>query len=122
MGINIATVAAEVLYIPRGYLHEAATSTEASLHITLTVSGNSQWGRFRWRFKLSDTRAMSKAVHIQGWHLLAGFCQIQTFRVGLCEKLVAAKLIPTWRLPSRSQVLDLYGGMNSRWSSAKRPS
>ena len=29
--------APQVLYIPRGYLHEAATSTEPSLHITLTV-------------------------------------------------------------------------------------
>jgi len=35
----------DVLYIPRGYLHEAATSTEASLHITLTVPTSDYcWG------------------------------------------------------------------------------
>jgi len=35
----------DVLYIPRGYLHEAATSTEPSLHITLTVPTSDYcWG------------------------------------------------------------------------------
>ena len=42
LGFWLVSTKTKVLYIPRGHLHEAATSSEPSLHITLTVPGAQQ--------------------------------------------------------------------------------
>jgi ribosomal protein L16 Arg81 hydroxylase len=97
--------AGDLLYLPRGFIHEALTSDERSIHVTLGITG------FTWRDLLSEAIAGCREDVRFRRNLPPGFAASEVQRLALAAELteLAAELTrPEVALSAVDRMIDRF--------------